>query len=225
VLASLSGSITHAIATHGVYAVFGLMVVAAVFPVASELVMLYAGALASGALTGVHAHLFGGTLASGTTAFVALAVAGLLGNSIGAVVGWGIGRVGGRGLLERYGGVLHVSHARVERIDRWFARFGSAAVPLGLAAPLVRSFVAIPAGIARMPLARFLPLAVLGCAVFAFGLAGAGWALGSSYSHAHHVLRYADYAVGAGVVLLVAYLIWRRVRVSTLKRRATDSAR
>ena len=224
-LASLSGSITHAVAAHGIYAVFGLMIVAAVLPVASELVMLYAGAVASGAFTTAHVHVFGHALAAGTSAYLAVAVAGLLGNVVGAAIGWWIGLRGGRGLLHRYGRVLHVSPGRVDRAERWFDRFGVAAVPLGLATPLVRSFVAIPAGIARMPFVRYLVLAAVGCAAFAFGLAGIGWAVGSSYSNAHHDLRYADYVVGAGVVLLVAYLVWRKVRASTLKRRAADSAR
>lgn len=224
-LASLSGSITHAVAAHGIYAVFGLMVIAAVLPVASELVMLYAGAVASGALTDAHVHVFGHSLSPGTSAYVAVAVAGVLGNVVGAAVGWWIGLRGGRGLLQRYGRLLHVSPARVERAERWFERFGVAAVPLGLATPLVRSFVAIPAGIARMPFVRYVALAAIGSAAFAFGLAGIGWAVGSSYSSAHHDLRYADYVVGAGAVLLVAYLVWRKLRASTLKNRASGPAR
>ncbi len=223
-IASLSGSATHFVAAHGIYAVFLLMVVAAILPAASELVMLYAGAVASGAFADAHIHLFGQRLSTGAEAFVAVAVAGLLGNVLGAAIGWGIGVRGGRALLTRYGRLLHVSEARLLRAERWFERFGVWAVPLGLATPVVRSFVAIPAGIGRMPLARFLPLAAAGCAVFCFGLAGAGWALGRSYEHAHGDLRYADYVVAAGVVLLAAYLIWRRVRSTTVKRRASDPA-
>ena len=223
-LGSLSGSITHAVAAHGIYAVFGLMIVAAVLPVASELVMLYAGAVASGSLTSAHVHVFGRSLAAGASAYVAVALAGLLGNVVGAAGGWWIGLRGGRGLLQRYGRLLHVSPQRVDRAERWFERFGMAAVPLGLATPLVRSFVAIPAGIARMPFGRYLALAAAGCAVFAFGLAGIGWAVGQSYSSAHHDLRYADYVVGAGVVLLAVYLVWRKLRASTLKNRASDPA-
>jgi membrane protein DedA with SNARE-associated domain len=223
-LASFSGSVTHAIASHGIYAVFGLMVVAAILPAASELTMLYAGAVAAGAFTGAHVHLFGAKLSTGAAAYVAMAVSGLLGNVVGAAIGWWIGRLGGRALLDHYGKVLHVSPARVARWERWFDRFGVAAVPLGLATPVVRSFVAIPAGIARMHFALFLALAAVGCAVFAFGLAGAGWALGNSYSSAHHDLRYVDYVLGALLVLLVAYAVWRWIRSSRLARGA-DPAR
>jgi membrane protein DedA with SNARE-associated domain len=219
-LASLSGSLTHAVGNHGIYAVFGLLVLAAVIPVASELVMLYAGALAGGAFAGVSVHVFGTAVHSHAWGYAAVAVAGTLGNVVGAAIGWAIGVRGGRPLLHRYGRYVHVSDAKLDRAERWFDRFDDWAVPIGLATPLVRSFVAIPAGIVRVPFQKFLALALLGSAAFCFGLGAAGWALGTAYTHAHHALRYADYAVGAGVVLLVAYLLARVTR-----RRVSDPAR
>jgi membrane protein DedA with SNARE-associated domain len=221
-VASLSGSITHAVGNHGIYAVFGLLVLAAVIPVASELVMLYAGALAGGAFAGVSVHVFGSSVHSHVGGYVAVAVAGTFGNLVGAAAGWWIGDWGGRALIHRYGRFIHVSEAKLDRAERWFERYDDWAVPLGLATPLARSFVAIPAGIVRVPFRRFLALALLGSAVFCFGLGAAGWALGSAYTHAHHVLGYADYVVGAGIVLLAAYLIFRAARVS--RRRVPDSA-
>ena len=211
-LASISGSLTHAVGNHGVYAVFGLMILAAVIPVASELVMLYAGAVAGGAFSGVSLNVFGTTVHSHPWGYIWIAVAGTLGNVIGAAVGWWIGDLGGRPLLHRYGRYIHVNDAKLDRAEHWFDRFDDWAVPLGLATPLVRSFVAIPAGIVRVPFKRFLPLAVAGTAVFCFGLGGAGWALGTAYTHAHHDLKYVDYAVVAGVVVLAAYLVLRWLR-------------
>jgi membrane protein DedA with SNARE-associated domain len=225
VIASVTGSITHAVATHGIYAIFVLMTVAAVFPVGSELVMLYAGAVAAGAFANAQLELFGVSFSTGWESYLAVSLAGLAGNLVGASVGWWAGRRGGRALLDRYGRFLHVSSERVDRSERWFARFDTAAVPLGFAAPIVRSFVAIPAGIARMPFVRFIPLAAIGCAVFCFGLAAAGWALGRSYTSAHHDLRYVEYVIVAGIVLVAAYLVWRKIRASKLNRRATDPAR
>jgi membrane protein DedA with SNARE-associated domain len=216
-------SLTSFVGDHGVYAVFGLMVVAAVLPAASELTMLYAGAVAAGAFTGAHVSLFGARVTTPASAFAAMAIAGVLGNLCGAVGGWALGAYGGRPFLERYGRLLHVTDRRLDRTQRWFARFGAIAVPLGLATPVVRSFVAIPAGIAELPLRRFIPLAALGIAAFCFGLAGLGWAVGRSYQHVHGALRYVDYAVVAGVVLLGAYwLVRRRRRSSTLTGRAGD---
>ena len=221
-LASVSGSITSAVGNHGVYAVFGLLVVAALVPVGSELVMLYAGAVAGGAFAGVSVHVFGTTVDSHLWAYVCVAIAGTLGNVVGAAIGWLIGARGGRPLLHRYGRFVHVSDAKLDRAERWFERFGDWAVPLGLALPVVRSFVAIPAGIVRVPFRKFLVLALLGSAVFCFGLAAAGWALGSAYTHAHHDLRYADYAVVAGIVVLAAYLLYRWVRAARVTGRADD---
>jgi membrane protein DedA with SNARE-associated domain len=86
--------------------------------------------------------------------------------------------------------------------------------------PGIRSFVAIPAGLARMPFARFFPLAAIGCAAFCFGLAGVGYAVGSSYGS---VRRYLDYVVIAAVVALVAYVA-ARWRSSRLPRRGPDPA-
>ena len=220
-LGSLSGSVTSFVGDHGVYAVFALLALAAVFPAASELTMLYAGAVAGGAFAGVHVGAFGHAFGSGAGAYVALTVAGVLGNLVGAAVGWTVGFVGGRPLVHRYGRVLHADEAKLDRAERWFERFGEPAVLLGFATPVVRSFVAIPAGIFEMPLVRFLPFAFLGCAVFCFGLAGAGWALGSSYAHAR---GYADVAAAVVVVAVLAYAVlrWRRRRSSRLAARARD---
>jgi membrane protein DedA with SNARE-associated domain len=84
--------------------------------------------------------------------------------------------------------------------------------------------VALPAGLARMPFRRFLPLAFLGCIPFCFGLAAGGWALGSSYGRLHHDFNYASIAIGVLVVALIGYLVLRR-RSSKLAGGADDSAR
>src|SRR2546422_1328290 len=102
-------SLTSFVGDHGIYAVFGLMVAAAVVPSASELVMVYAGALASGAFASAHVTLFGSRIDSHGWAYVTLAVAGVLGNMLGAAIGYGIGAYGGRALVERDGRWVHVS--------------------------------------------------------------------------------------------------------------------
>ncbi len=94
------------------------------FPAASELVMLYAGALAAGVFGTHGVTLFGSRIGSGAGAFVALALAGTLGYLVGALIGWAIGRYGGRPLLERHGGWFHLSPARLDRAEAWFARWG-----------------------------------------------------------------------------------------------------
>jgi membrane protein DedA with SNARE-associated domain len=217
-------SLTSFIGDHSVYAIFLLMAVAAVVPSASELVMIYAGALASGAVSGAHVVLFGHTIESHGWAYVTVALAGTLGNTLGAAGGWAIGRYGGRPLLERHGKWLHVTPKRIERAEAWFDRFGNVAVPLGFAAPVIRSFVAIPAGFLREPFGRFLPQAALGCAVFCFGLAAGGWALGKSYDSLHNALTYVGIAI-VGLLIVGVVFLWYRKRSSTIPPRAEDSAR
>ncbi len=215
---------TSFIGNHGVVAVFLLMTLAAVLPAASELTMLYGGALASGAIAG-QVGLFGHHFGSGLPAYAAIVVAGVAGNLLGAIGGWAVGLYGGQPLLERHGRKLHVTPERIARAERWFERFGAVAVPVGFATPVIRSFVAIPAGIGEMRLRRFVPRGTAGITLFCLVLAGAGWAVGSSWHTAKHDLSYLDYAVVAGILLLAAYLVVRRRRSTTIARRVTDSTR
>jgi membrane protein DedA with SNARE-associated domain len=220
----LIASLTSFVGDHGVYAVFALMLLAGVLPAASELVMIYAGAVASGAFPSQHVVLFGHQVDSHFWAYVTMCVAGVLGNTLGCALGWTLGIYAGRPLLERHGKWLHVTPARVARAERWFDRFGTFAVPLGLTTPVVRSFVAIPAGFARMSLRVFLPLALVGCVVFCFGLAAGGWALGASYDRLHHDFTWVSIVIVAAAVVLIGYLVVRG-RSSKLGRGADDSAR
>jgi membrane protein DedA with SNARE-associated domain len=209
-LASLTSSVTSFIGDHGLYAVFVLMAVDAVFPAASELVMLYAGALAAGAFSGQHVVLFGDRIDSHFWAYVAMSLAGTIGYTLGSLAGWGIGAYAGRPLLEERGRWFHLDRAKLDRADRWFDRWGDWAVFLGRLTPVVRSFISIPAGVVRMPIVRFTVLTFLGSAIWCFGIAGAGWALGSSYERFHHGFAYVEYVVLALVIILVAWLILRR---------------
>ena len=209
-VASLTSSLTTFVGDHGLYAVFVLMAVDAVFPAASELVMLYAGALAAGAFSGQHVVLFGDRIDSHFWAYVAISLAGTIGYTLGSLVGWGIGAYAGRPLLEERGRWFHLDRAKLDRADRWFERCGDWAVFLGRLTPVVRSFISIPAGVVRMPIVRFTVLTFLGSAIWCFAIAGAGWALGSSYEHFHHDFAYVEYAVVAAVIVLIVWLILRR---------------
>jgi membrane protein DedA with SNARE-associated domain len=223
-VAGLTSSLTSLIGNHGIYAVFGLMAIDAVFPAASELVLAYAGALASGAFAGQHVDLFGSRISSHAWAFVAMALAGTFGYLAGSIVGWAIGLYGGRPLLESRGRWFHLGPDQLDRAERWFDRWDDLAVLIGRVTPVVRSFISIPAGIFRMPLGRYTVLTLIGSAVWAFALAGAGYGLGNSYERFHSDFRFADYAVAAAIVALAAYLIVRRRRSSRLSSRAPDSS-
>jgi membrane protein DedA with SNARE-associated domain len=225
VLASISSSFTSQVASHGAYAVFVLMAIDAVFPAASELVMLYAGAVAAGVFSSAHSvSLFGAKIGFGAGAFIVMALAGTLGYLVGAIVGWWIGLRGGRRLLERHGRWLHLGPERLERAERWFDRWGNVGVLIGRLTPLVRSFVSIPAGVFEMRLAPYTVLTLIGSAIWAFAIAGAGYGLGSSYERFNHDFRYAEYAVVAGVLVFAAYLVYRFMNAAKVTRR-DDSAR
>jgi membrane protein DedA with SNARE-associated domain len=194
-LAEMLSHLTNAVADHGAIAVFVLMAVDALLPVGGELVMLLAGALAAGAI----GHATGG---AGT--YVTLALAGTLGYLLGAVAGWWLGARGGRPLIERRGRWLHLPPERLARAERWFARFGPAAVFLGRLTPVVRSFISIPAGIFGTPFGRYVALTLAGSAIWCFGFAAVGWVAGGSYDSVHHAFRYADVAVVLGLVVAAA---------------------
>jgi membrane protein DedA with SNARE-associated domain len=222
VIASITGSITSAIGDYGLYAVFLLMALDAVLPAASELVMVYAGAIAAGAIAGADVTLFGETISSPGWAYVAMALSGTIGYTVGAIAGWAIGLYGGRPLIERRGRWLHLGPERLERAERWFDHWGDWAVFLGRLTPVVRSFCSIPAGVFRMPLGRYTVLTLAGSAIWCFGLAGIGYAIGSSWHNFHDGFRYVDYIVIALVVLLAGYALWRWWSSRRTKRAAAE---
>jgi len=208
---------------HGLYAVFLLMLVDAVLPAASELVMVYSGALAAGAFSS-GVVLFGYEFDDGLGAWVAMVLAGTIGYTIGSVLGWAIGIYGGRPYLERHGRWLHLSPQKLARAERWFERWGDWAVFMGRITPVARSFVSIPAGVFRAPLGRYTVFTFVGSTLWCVVFAAVGYAFGTRWETFHENFHYVDYAVAAGIVLGVAYLLVRRRRSSTLSRRA-DPAR
>ena len=224
-LASVSSSFTSQIATHGAYAVFLLMMVDAVFPAASELVMLYAGAVAAGAFSsGAGDHGLRDHRRLRLRRVLVMALAGTLGYLVGSLIGWAIGLYGGRPLLERHGRWFHITPENLDRAEAWFDRWGNVGVLVGRVTPIIRSFVSIPAGVLEMPLAPYTVLTLIGSAIWAFALAGIGYALGKSYEHFDHGFKYAEYLVIAGVMLLVAYLLYRWLRPAKVNRSRDDPA-
>jgi membrane protein DedA with SNARE-associated domain len=215
--------VTSWLAHYGVVAIFGLMLVDAVFPAASELVMVYAGALASGALT--HRVDVLGWHATGFSAYIAVVLAGVVGYQVGAILGWWIGDHGGRPFLERHGRWFHLSPAKLDRAEHWFARWDAWAVLLGRITPVARSFVSIPAGVFESPFARYNVLTLAGNALWCLVLAGAGWALGSNWTTLHHDFRYIEIAVVVGIVAAAAYWALRLRRPGTIGPRNVDPPR
>jgi membrane protein DedA with SNARE-associated domain len=193
--------LTNWIADHGLIAIFVLMAIDSLLPVGGELVMLFAGALAAGAIGADHGP-----------GMVAAVLVGTLGYLAGSLIGWAIGKRGGRAFIHARGHWLHVGPERFDRAERWFGRYGSWFVFFGRLTPLVRSFVAIPAGVLEFPLERFIPLTAAAALIWSLAFALAGHALGANWDEVHHAFRYADYAALVLVVLVVVALLVRTRR-------------
>jgi membrane protein DedA with SNARE-associated domain len=174
--------------------------------------MVYAGAVASGALVDQSVTLFGYEFADGFPAYVAMATAGTVGYLIGSILGWALGDYLGRPWLEHHGRWFHLNTEKLDRAERWFDRWEGWAVFLGRVTPVVRSFISVPAGVFR---ARFVPyvwLTLLGSALWCFAFAGAGWAAGANWESFHEAFRYVDYLVAAAVVGAAAWIGWRLLK-------------
>ena len=162
----------HFIGSYGYLAILLLMIAeSACIPVPSELTMPLGGALAAGAVAGVHLSL------------VPVIAVGVAGNLIGSYIAWAVGPVRRpvRGSGDRLG--ILGGQAGVERAQRWFDRYGGRAVFFGRLLPAIRTFISLPAGFARMPALRFGLYTVAGCVPWIAGLALAGYAAGANWQH------------------------------------------
>jgi membrane protein DedA with SNARE-associated domain len=222
VLSGITDAVTSAIGDYGLYAVFLLMMVDAVLPAASEVVMVYGGAVAAGAFAGQSVTLFGWQIDEGFPAYVAIALAGTIGYTIGSIGGWALGDYGGRPLLANHGRWLHLDERKLDRAEAWFEEWEDWAVFVGRLTPVVRSFVSVPAGVFRVPFRRYTWLTLAGSAIWCFVLAGVGWALGTHWEKFHHAFRYADYAIALAVAAGIAWLGWK---LYARRRAGRESAR
>jgi membrane protein DedA with SNARE-associated domain len=209
VLASISETVvnetSHYVREAGLPGIFALMAISsACIPIPSEVVMLFAGfAVADPGQSGAtHHHL----------TLVGIVLAGLLGTLVGSWVAYAVGRGGRLELLERHGDKFHMGPAQIERAERWFARYGEPAVLFGRVIPVVRAFVSLPAGVAKMPLGRFTVLTLIGAIPWVLALALAGHALGGDWTSVRKGFEYADYVIVALVVIGVVYAVVRRRR-------------
>lgn len=179
-------------------------------PIGSELVMAYAGALASGqVLAGRNAHFSLGLV-------ILMAV---LGELFGSFCGYALGRFGGRPFVDRVGRYLLLSHRDLDQMEGFLERHGEGFVFVGRLIPLLRSFVSIVAGLAEMALARFVVFTVLGCAVFCSALTGIGYALGGSWHQAVRDFSDAGYVALAVAVVVVVLAVAHRLRTIRAERR------
>jgi membrane protein DedA with SNARE-associated domain len=187
---------TEFIGSAGELGVFLLMVLeSACIPVPSEAIMLFAGfSVSEGEMT-----LFG------------IVATGVLGNLVGSWIAYAVGYYGRIDLLEK-NKLIHLSPKHLKWADDWFARYGAATVFFSRMLPIIRTFISLPAGVAKMPFWRFTAYTLLGSIPWVLMLALVGEAVGDNWEEWRHKLGYLDYVVLAAIVVGVIYLVVRRRR-------------
>jgi membrane protein DedA with SNARE-associated domain len=210
--------ITHQVLQYGYLAVFVLMVAeSACIPIPSEVTMLFGGALANSAflvsLGSSGRHLD----------FVTVALLGAAGNLVGSWIAWAVGYRGGRPLVDHFGRYILLRPHEVDRAEAWFQRHGEAAVFVSRLLPVVRTFISLPAGVARMPFGRFSVYTLAGSLPWTFALTAVGYALGSQWQTVERWMRPVSYLVAGVIVIGIVW--WFARRLSQQRRRPLASSR
>jgi membrane protein DedA with SNARE-associated domain len=201
ITASLTGPLvdfaTNVIGDLGLAGIFILMLLdSACIPTSSEAIMLFAGF----------------EVANGRFTLIEIVVAGVAGNVIGSLVAYGVGYFGRIELVERHGKWLHITPRQLAWADRWFERYGGVTVFFSRMLPVIRTFISLPAGVARMPFWRFTVLSTLGIIPWVLAWAIVGKQVGSNWDSLQEKLHYADYAIVALILAGIVYLVMRRRR-------------
>jgi membrane protein DedA with SNARE-associated domain len=201
VLASITDKLaefaTNVVGDLGLPGVFLLMTLeSACVPIPSEATMLFAG-------FNVH---------NGEYSLFAVTAVGVIANVVGSWVAYAVGYYGRLELVERHGNKLHIKQSHIALAERWFERWGAPAVFFSRMLPIVRTFISLPAGVARMPFIRFTVLTLLGCIPWVFMLAFVGKQAADRWTSWRDSLHYVDYAVAALIVAGIVYLVVRRRR-------------
>jgi membrane protein DedA with SNARE-associated domain len=176
----------------------------AAVPLPSELILPFAGwSVARGLVE---------PLTGSAWTYWGAVVAGVVGNTAGSLLSYAIGAYGGRPLVERFGKYVLISAHDLDLAERWFDRYGEATVFFSRMLPIVRTFISVPAGIARMPLWRFTLFSILGAIPWVMLLVWGGMVLGDHWLDLKHSLKGLDYLVAAALLAGVGLFIWRHVK-------------
>ncbi|HEY2716588.1 MAG TPA: DedA family protein [Solirubrobacterales bacterium] len=187
---------TEFIGSAGAAAVFVLMTLeSACIPIPSEAIMLFAGF----------------SVSKGELTLFEVVAAGVLGNVFGSTIAYAVGYYGRLDLLEK-NRLIHINQKHLKWADDWFAKYGTWAVFFSRMLPIVRTFISLPAGVAKMPFWRFITLTLLGSIPWVLALALLGKGVGSNWEHWRHNLGYLDYVVLAAIVAGIVYWIVKRRR-------------
>ena len=200
----------HFLETWGYLAIFVLTVLeSACVPIPSEVTLGLGGALASGAvISGVRGDLNLGWVI----------VVGILGELVGSLIAYVVGRTGGRAFVNRYGRYLLITHRDLDRVEEWFGRRGDPVVLIGRVIPVVRTFISLPAGLAEMNVTKFVVFTTIGVAAWVSLLSSIGYAVGTKWNSVTKGFSYASYAVAAIAVISIAVFVLHRLRALRLER-------
>jgi len=178
----------------GLPGIFVLMVLeSACIPVPSEATFLFAGF----------------NVANGSYSMFAVVAVGTAANVVGSWIAYAVGYYGRVDLLEKHGRKFHVKASHLRQADDWFVRYGSATVFFTRLLPIIRTFISLPAGVARMPFWRFTILTTLGCIPWIWALTAIGFYAGDRWESWKDSLHYIDYVVAASIVIGAIYLFIR----------------
>jgi membrane protein DedA with SNARE-associated domain len=193
IIAALAAFVIAVISKAGYLGVLLLMgIESACIPLPSEVIMPFAGYLV---YTGRFNLLWAAT-------------AGALGCNLGSIIAYEIGRYGGRPLVERYGSYIFMGRHELERAEHFFQRFGAAAVFIGRLLPVIRTFIALPAGIGKMPRVRFHIYTFVGSWPWCFALAWIGMKLGEQWDKDPRLKEWFHRLDAVIVLLLVVGITW-----------------
>ena len=193
----------------GLPGIFVLMVAeSSCIPIPSEATFLFAGF----------------NVSEGEYSLAAVVAVGTAANLVGSWIAYAVGYYGRIDILEKHGRKLHIKPSHLEWADRWFQRHGDATVFFTRMLPVIRTFISLPAGVARMPFWRFTAFTVAGCLPWVFLLAFVGKQVGANWEQWKDSLHYVDYAVVAAVVLGVVFLVVRSRRDRKRPREAAADA-
>ncbi len=188
---------THVVTTWGYAAIFVLSILqSCCVPTSSELTLGFGGVLA----------------AEGKLNLVGVVAVGVAGEIIGAYIGWAIGRSGGRAFVDRFGKYILMSHRDLDRAEAWYDRHERWGVFGSRLMPVIRNFVAVPAGVAEVPLMRFGLLTGAGSLIWDGGMAAIGYGVGRHWQSIMHGFQDAGYILGLAAVLVIAFAIYHRYR-------------
>jgi membrane protein DedA with SNARE-associated domain len=202
VLSALSKWIEGVISAGGYVGVMLLMALeSACIPLPSEVIMPFAGALTLGSLAGSH-----------TLNLHLVALSGAFGCALGSAVAYAVGASGGREFIFKYGKYILLRRKDVERSEAWFSRRGAVAVFIARLLPVVRTFISLPAGIARMPFGRFVALSFFGSVPWCYVLAWFGVKVAGNIDVLKKYFHGADAVIGVVLVAGLGYWIWHHLR-------------